>query len=202
MGQTGDRIRELRNLLGLSQEQLAEELEVSVKSIQRYETGKSRPDTYTLVKLATYFEVSADYLLGLTGLKAAQEERRGRKQYGTLYRAYLDCKNHGVIDESAEYYWITLDDGEHVGGHTVWAGWADEAQTVEIRKLRPVIPEAAAKLCTEVYERPMFVNRREDAELFRIFGGHAIVRTDICERHLPEFCTEYVVHRPCLTGAE
>lgn len=197
MKKTGERLRELRNLLALSQEKLAEELEVSLKSIQRYETGKSRPDTYTLIKLATYFEVSADYLLGLTGLKAEQEERRSRKQYGSLYKAYLDCKNHGAIDEEAEYYWITLDERDNVGGQTVWVGWADEAQSIEVRKLRPVIPEAAIKLCTEVYEKPMVLNCGKDTVIFRIFGGHAIVRTDICEEYLPEFCMEYV-HNPFL----
>ena len=59
----GKRLKELRVAAGLSQEKLANQLQVTVKSIQRYESGY-RPDTYVLVQLATYFNVSADYLLG------------------------------------------------------------------------------------------------------------------------------------------
>mgnify|MGYP002554070149 CR=1 FL=1 len=59
----GQKIKSLRIALGLSREQLSEIIEVTHKSIYRYETGKSLPDTTALVKLATYFDVSTDYLL-------------------------------------------------------------------------------------------------------------------------------------------
>ena len=54
MKTTGEKIKSLRIALGLSQEQLSETIDVAHKSIYRYETGKSLPDTTTLVKLATY----------------------------------------------------------------------------------------------------------------------------------------------------
>lgn len=63
MKTTGEKIKSLRIALGLSQEQLSETIDVAHKSIYRYETGKSLPDTTTLVKLATYFDVSTDYCL-------------------------------------------------------------------------------------------------------------------------------------------
>ena len=64
MKTTGQKIKPLRIALGLSQAQLSEIMGVTHKSIYRYETGKSLPDTNALVKLATYFDVSTDYLLG------------------------------------------------------------------------------------------------------------------------------------------
>ena len=73
MKTTGEKIKSLRIALGLSQEQLSETIDVAHKSIYRYETGKSLPDTTTLVKLATYFDVSTDYLLGLSCLKKNTE---------------------------------------------------------------------------------------------------------------------------------
>jgi transcriptional regulator with XRE-family HTH domain len=53
-----------------SQGALAEALEISEKSIQRYETNKNMPDaySYSLARLAAYFDVSTDYLLGLTSI--------------------------------------------------------------------------------------------------------------------------------------
>ena len=59
------RLKELRQEKSLSQAQLAEALEVSQRSISSWETGFRQPDFATLEKIAKYFDVSADYLLGL-----------------------------------------------------------------------------------------------------------------------------------------
>ena len=95
MKTTGEKIKSLRIALGLSQEQLSETIDVAHKSIYRYETGKSLPDTTTLVKLATYFDVSTDYLLGLSGLKIRAKKNTERfvnlesitKYISTTFRA-------------------------------------------------------------------------------------------------------------------
>ena len=87
----GQKIKSLRIALGLSREQLSEIIEVTHKSIYRYETGKSLPDTTTLVKLATYFDVSTDYLLGLSGLKNQRKEEYGKiRQSGKYNEIYKD----------------------------------------------------------------------------------------------------------------
>lgn len=59
------RLKELRKEKGLSQAKLAEVLFVDKSSIAKYETGKSTPSVDMLIKLAEYFKVSTDYLLGL-----------------------------------------------------------------------------------------------------------------------------------------
>lgn len=200
MKSLGEKIKKLRMAIGLSQEQLSESLEISVKSIQRYEAGKSRPDTHTLIKLATFFDVSADYLLGLIGIKAQMVKEENKifqdGQYNALYKRYLDCKNHIAVDEEATYYWIYFGDDENFGGQTQWVGWADEEQTLEVRRLRPVIPQAAINMCTKVYEKPLVINSQADAAIFRVFGGQAIVKADICKKYLPEFYEDYIVPTP------
>ncbi len=200
MKSLGEKIKKLRMAIGLSQEQLSESLEISVKSIQRYEAGKSRPDTHTLIKLATFFDVSADYLLGLIGIKAQMVEEENKifqdGQYNALYKRYLDCKNHIAVDEESTYYWIYFGDNENFGGQTQWVGWANEEQTLEIRRLRPVIPQAAINMCTKVYEKPLVINSQADASIFRVFGGQAIVKADICKKYLPEFYEDYIVPTP------
>lgn len=60
------RLRELRKEKGVSQDQLSKELGVSKSTIGLYETGDTLPDAKTLRDLAVYFEVSADWLLGIT----------------------------------------------------------------------------------------------------------------------------------------
>lgn len=57
------RLKELRNLRGISQLKLAMDLNVNQNSISRYESGLREPDYNTLIKIADYFKVSVDYLL-------------------------------------------------------------------------------------------------------------------------------------------
>lgn len=59
------KIKELREGKGLSQKQLAETIGVNHRTISHYENGRSEPTLETVEKLCKYFEVSADYFLGL-----------------------------------------------------------------------------------------------------------------------------------------
>lgn len=61
----GSRIRELREARHLSQTDLAKEFNISKQSISNWENLNVMPSVEMLVKLASYFSVSADYLLGL-----------------------------------------------------------------------------------------------------------------------------------------
>jgi len=61
---TGEILRELRTKKGFSQKQLAEMLNVAQNTISQYENGTREPDAATLIKLANFFSVSTDYLLG------------------------------------------------------------------------------------------------------------------------------------------
>ena len=55
-------IAELRKHKGITQEQLAEALNISPQAVSKWETGVSLPDTQMLPLIAEYFEVSIDYL--------------------------------------------------------------------------------------------------------------------------------------------
>lgn len=60
------RLVELRKEKGLSQVALAKELGVDCSTIAKYETGDRLPDLVMLCKLADYFNVTTDYLVGRT----------------------------------------------------------------------------------------------------------------------------------------
>lgn len=59
-----ERLIEQRKLNKLTQRQLAEYLQIAQPSYIRYENGSAEPSFENLVKLADYFDVSIDYLLG------------------------------------------------------------------------------------------------------------------------------------------
>lgn len=59
-----DRLKKLRNEKNLTQRELAKLLKLSPSTIAMYETGQRMPDPETLQKIADFFGVSVDYLLG------------------------------------------------------------------------------------------------------------------------------------------
>ncbi|PFW92244.1 transcriptional regulator [Bacillus pseudomycoides] len=65
----GKKISELRKQQKLSQYELAERLGFSRGKLANYEQGQREPDYDTLKKIADFFEVSTDYLLGRTEKK-------------------------------------------------------------------------------------------------------------------------------------
>lgn len=60
------RLKELRESRDLTTRDVANFLSVSIRLIQRYEKGERKPDIEGLKRLADFFEVSTDYLLGRT----------------------------------------------------------------------------------------------------------------------------------------
>ena len=59
-----NRIKELRQANGVKQSDLAKAINVSQATMSEYETGKYEPDIATLRKIAAYFSVSVDYVVG------------------------------------------------------------------------------------------------------------------------------------------
>ena len=58
-----DKIVGLRKSNGMSQEDLAEKLDVSRQAISRWESGAAMPDANNILQLSKLFDVTTDYLL-------------------------------------------------------------------------------------------------------------------------------------------
>ena len=58
-----EKLYALRRKSGLSQEQLAEQLNVSRQAISKWEAGQSIPESDKLLSISNYFHVSLDYLM-------------------------------------------------------------------------------------------------------------------------------------------
>ncbi|AEY64809.1 helix-turn-helix transcriptional regulator [Clostridium sp. BNL1100] len=86
-----NRLRELRKEKGLTQMELAKQLNVSDRSVGFYETGERDPDTDTLRKLSDFFDVSIDYLLCRSDI---------RKTGKVETKAYHNLDIAGLPDEA------------------------------------------------------------------------------------------------------
>ena len=65
MNKFSEKLKELRKDKDLSQKKLANDLNVDQRSISNWEKGIREPDFNTLIRIAKYFDVKTDYLLGL-----------------------------------------------------------------------------------------------------------------------------------------
>ena len=61
-----ERIRELREDRDLTQTQIADILQINQTVYSRYEGGRAKMPIHHLITLAQYYNVSTDYILGLT----------------------------------------------------------------------------------------------------------------------------------------
>ncbi len=59
-------LKPLRKKLNLTQQQVADKLDIKQTSYSYYEIGKNEPDIKTLIKLANFFKVPIDTLVGRT----------------------------------------------------------------------------------------------------------------------------------------
>lgn len=83
------RLKELRKKANLTQKDMADYFGTSQPSYQAWESGKRKPNSESLDKIANFFNVSTDYLLGNTDIKNP--------------KIIDDDKLERVIDESLGY---------------------------------------------------------------------------------------------------
>jgi transcriptional regulator with XRE-family HTH domain len=58
----GKKLKELRKAYNLTQEEIANKLEISRVNYTRYENDKVRPDYETIIKIADFYDISLDEL--------------------------------------------------------------------------------------------------------------------------------------------
>ncbi len=92
-----NRLRGLRKGKDLNQTQIAAVLRISQRGYSKYETGENDIPTQVLLRLADFYGVSVDYLLGRDETPAAQPPRGGS---GRLQLAALR-REHGMTQAQA-----------------------------------------------------------------------------------------------------
>lgn len=92
MNKHQERIKELRKELGKSQEKLSEVLKTSQSNYSKYEKGKIEMSLEQVKIMCEYYNISADYLLGLTDEKQNYIKNKYNFDYGTFKIFCCDIK--------------------------------------------------------------------------------------------------------------
>ena len=100
MATFGERLKELRDEAGLTQEELGKAIGARKNTVYRWETGEYRPSEENALLIAHYFKVPYAYLMGVTddrteriltdeeeAEKKAEREKQDEEQMLMLYRA-------------------------------------------------------------------------------------------------------------------
>ena len=72
----GNRLKSLRESMGLKQEDVAKAISVSPSTIGMYEINKREPNNEIIIKLAQFFNVTTDYLLGNSNIRNPEELKK------------------------------------------------------------------------------------------------------------------------------
>lgn len=86
----------------LTQRKVAEDLHIARSTMNGYVKGKRQPDYETLIQIARYFDVSVDYLLGVTNIRKNAEGSLSMKE-GDLVGIYrsLQADKQDLLLEQA-----------------------------------------------------------------------------------------------------
>ena len=80
-----EKLSKLRKQNALSQEELAEKLNVSRQTISKWELGQTKPDSGKIQEIASLFNVSTDELLDeTTGITQPQNQSNGKGEHKTM----------------------------------------------------------------------------------------------------------------------
>ena len=102
----GSFLKELRQQKGMTQEQLAEQLNISSRSVSRWETGSNLPDLCMLITLAEYYEVEVGEIIeGKRKSENMNEEVKDTLEKVASYSEMLNLKamHKGIITMSVVF---------------------------------------------------------------------------------------------------
>lgn len=96
-----NRLRALRLEKNESLEKIAKYLNVTIQTISNYETGKRDMTPDTIIKLANYYDVSTDYLLGKSNISNYDKDEQ---EFRFAYHKEMEGLTDEEIADALRFY--------------------------------------------------------------------------------------------------
>ena len=134
----GENLKELRKKKNNTQEELAEFLSVSITAVSKWERGECYPDIELIPKIASYYDVSVDNLLGVKGIKKWEYLHVHMIWDANKNLAEELFENNFRIWGSMEFFMKTLNDFGAMGWEAVNYNDDDTANNPRVFFKRPL----------------------------------------------------------------
>lgn len=108
----GENIKNLRKEKNITQEKLAEHLNISCQAVSKWERNESYPDITLVIPIASYFGGSTDVLLGVDNVKNAEKISIYLKEYDILSGNGKKKEKRDLIFKAYEEFpndWLIID---------------------------------------------------------------------------------------------
>ena len=107
----GTKIKQLRQRCDMTQEQVAQKLNVSNQTVSKWETGTSNPDLYMIVPIARLFGVTTDELLDFSAASDKLRLEELQKQYKETFKTgniqdRLEISKQAVKEFPTDMKWL------------------------------------------------------------------------------------------------
>lgn len=109
------RLRDLRAREKLTQQELADNTQISRSTLAMYEQGHRRPDFEILDTLADYFDVSFDYLLGRSDVNGGYPEHNRERLQAFCDKLFTAYKQASPDTQAAVRAILHLEEADHHG---------------------------------------------------------------------------------------
>lgn len=106
----GERLLKLREERNETQDQLAKAVGITRQSLSRYETNERTPNIELIYNIAKHYEVSADYLLGLSEVKSLDNRVQAACEVTGLSEKAIEKLNNCYNDEFSSVFTKTISD--------------------------------------------------------------------------------------------
>ena len=125
----GERLYELRKKKGLSQEEVAERLNVTRQSVSKWETDESKPDFDKIIPICELYEISSNELLSGTKEEKEEEEvevinKDNKKKRALIITSAIFLYFLSIIWIIISEVTFNLDEGIMIGGFFLLCGIA------------------------------------------------------------------------------
>lgn len=112
------RLKAARERKGIMQKEAAKQLGFEYQRYNHLETGRNEPDLLTIAQLAKFYEVSTDYLLGLTDDMSPSSETQNQSQNTRLQRkiSITDTETAAEVENYLDYLNAQKNNSKAVAG--------------------------------------------------------------------------------------
>lgn len=113
------RIKEVRIQNGISQKELASIIGIAQNTLSQYENERRTPDFYTAARIADYFHVSVDYLIGRGKQEPIPGDEDGLSKVELRLLALYNDLNLEGQEKLLDYADDLVASGKYIKSHTI-----------------------------------------------------------------------------------